>query len=205
MSLVSVLGCGTWFFLIEEQLYYVDETTLGYAYGPGSGESALLPAAVAAANITRFASTAANVPLKTFSPASLAVQMPDDTVSKAAAPPGAEATAAFPQTVARLTIEPPSQATKYSVRVYVNCPYLTKDTPINDPHYVGSITFFGVEHSAHKGARTYTLPLGQTLRRLEEVGSPIGNQIQVQTLTIDNTGQVKTLDGTLAKVEIMQG
>ena len=23
MSLVSVLGCGTWFFLIEEQLYYL--------------------------------------------------------------------------------------------------------------------------------------------------------------------------------------
>jgi hypothetical protein len=28
MSLVSVLGCGTWFFPIEEQLYY--KTSSGY-------------------------------------------------------------------------------------------------------------------------------------------------------------------------------
>src|SRR3989454_4659109 len=30
MSLVSVLGCGTWFFPIEEQLYYEEESSMSY-------------------------------------------------------------------------------------------------------------------------------------------------------------------------------
>jgi hypothetical protein len=29
MSLVSVLGCGTWFFLIEEQLYFFEGCSSG--------------------------------------------------------------------------------------------------------------------------------------------------------------------------------
>ena len=43
MSLVSVLGCGTWFFLIEEQLYYLTRV-LEQAYRVG--EKPVTPALV---------------------------------------------------------------------------------------------------------------------------------------------------------------
>lgn len=45
-------------------------------------------------------------------------------------------------------IKPPKNE-DYIVRVFANCTYLSKDTPIDDPHYIGSLTFFGGNHGNH--------------------------------------------------------
>lgn len=75
----------------------------------------------------------------------------------------------------RLTVEgleAPSVPTV--VRVFVNCDYLKADTPINDPHYVGSFTFFehkgpgGEVHAEHAGPRTFLLDAAPALRKLKQ-------------------------------------
>jgi tyrosinase len=54
--------------------------------------------------------------------------------------------------VLRVTgVQPPEDPRAY-VRVFLNCPYLTEETPINDPHYVSTFAFFterGGGHGAH--------------------------------------------------------
>ena len=47
--------------------------------------------------------------------------------------------------------EPPASMTSPEVRVFLNCEYLTPETPPFDPHYVGSFTFFpsGGAHREH--------------------------------------------------------
>ena len=44
-------------------------------------------------------------------------------------------------------VEPPKDGNA-DVRVFVNCPYLTAETPVEDRHYAGSFTFFGGQHVA---------------------------------------------------------
>jgi tyrosinase len=71
-------------------------------------------------------------------------------------------------------VQPPRTPT--GVRVFVNCPYATAETPTNDPHYVGSFTFFehgdsagmsSAEHAEHSGGtRTFFMNAGPALRRL---------------------------------------
>ena len=54
-------------------------------------------------------------------------------------------------------ITPPKNE-DYIVRIFVNCNYLTKDTPTNDPHYLTSITFFGSHnHSKHSSAHSHKI------------------------------------------------
>jgi len=42
-------------------------------------------------------------------------------------------------------IVPPAKE-DFFVRVFVDCPNLSENTPITDPHYIGSISFFGSNH-----------------------------------------------------------
>jgi len=69
-------------------------------------------------------------------------------------------------------IEPPAAATPpVGVRVFLDAPRADAATPIDDPHYVGSFTFFdGRAGSGGAAAKTaFLLDLGHTLRAL---GSP---------------------------------
>jgi tyrosinase len=63
------------------------------------------------------------------------------------------------------------------VRVFVNCPYVSAKTPIDDPHYAGSFTFFGHTQAGHAAAghaghtaaadeASFALDLSHTLARL---------------------------------------
>jgi hypothetical protein len=69
-------------------------------------------------------------------------------------------------------IEPPAAATPaVGVRVFLDAPRVDAATPIDDPHYVGSFTFFDGRGGAGAApAKTaFLLDLGHTLRAL---GSP---------------------------------
>jgi tyrosinase len=72
------------------------------------------------------------------------------------------------------------------VRVFVNCPYLSVDTPTNDPHYVGSFSFFdvGAHVEEDHGKSAYTFDLTAAFRKLNRVQKLPKDQIQVQLLAI---------------------
>ena len=88
-----------------------------------------------------------------------------------------------------VTAEPPANAPSPQVRVFLNCDYLSPETPAVDPHYVGSFTFFGGEH-AHAGhdhggsggAMRFALDLTPTLLVLQGGGrlptDPLTLQLQ---------------------------
>jgi tyrosinase len=61
------------------------------------------------------------------------------------------------------------------VRVFVNCPKLTPNTPITDSHYVGSFAFFGHQEKGMPGHEGGTMSvfmdLTDTLRRLNRDGA----------------------------------
>jgi tyrosinase len=52
-------------------------------------------------------------------------------------------------------VEPPEKQDVF-VRVFINKPDATKDTPIEDPHYAGSFAFFCCEDEAMKGHESMT-------------------------------------------------
>lgn len=90
-------------------------------------------------------------------------------------------------------VQPPRTPT--GVRVFVNCPYATANTPTNDPHYVGSFTFFehgagpgmsAAEHAEHSGGtRTFYLDAGPALRRLRRAKRFTGTEdVQVHFVPV---------------------
>jgi tyrosinase len=65
---------------------------------------------------------------------------------------------------------PPSS--DFSVRVFLNLPNANTSTPIEDPHYAGSFTFFGTEASnaaggEHKHQSKFLVNLTNTIQRLK--------------------------------------
>jgi tyrosinase len=71
-----------------------------------------------------------------------------------------------------------------SVGVFVNCPYLTPDTPSYDPTCAGVITFFGVHQQAGDVTRTYYVDLSDALRTLGAEGRIASNKVSVQLLPV---------------------
>lgn len=96
-------------------------------------------------------------------------------------------------------IQPP-QNEDFFVRVFINAPNLSEKTPITDPHYVGSFTFFGsihlassdmkgmagMDHSSHNQKLKFVLDATQTIRRVLTSQNPklIKKEINVQLLAI---------------------
>jgi tyrosinase len=106
---------------------------------------------------------------------------------------------------AEVTVIAPSDPENTRVMVFVNCPYLSRHTPASDPHYVGTIAFFGVGHSHHHSkdkALTYVLPLANAIKRIASTEFPIVKQLKLQFMAIDKEGSVKELDGSLVNVKI---
>lgn len=77
------------------------------------------------------------------------------------------------------------------VRVFLNCNYLTKDTPYYDPHYVGSISFFGTdhEHEGHHEDASYVVDLSKTISRLNRLNEINVNELNVQLMPISFNGR----------------
>jgi len=60
---------------------------------------------------------------------------------------------------------PPSS--DFSVRVFLNLPSANIYTPVEDPHYAGSFTFFGTEAGEHKPQVNFLVNLTATIQRLK--------------------------------------
>jgi hypothetical protein len=82
-------------------------------------------------------------------------------------------------------------------RVFINHPAISPQVPITDPHYVGTVSFFGTgaghaHGSAPGGSATagpddpvsFALDLTPTLERLHRLGEPVGSSITVQIVPV---------------------
>lgn len=85
----------------------------------------------------------------------------------------------------------PGTASSVRVRVFLDCDYLSQDTPPNDPHYVGSLSFFGAsnDHTGHHGMDketnfSYIFDLTKTLEKLDRLNRPIEKELNVQLLPL---------------------
>jgi hypothetical protein len=121
-----------------------------------------------------------------------------------ATPSTAASHAEEPELVAQVSLNPPQMPRAVRVLFFMNCSYLSPETPVSDPHYVGSLTFFGV-HGGHHGPSqvTATLPLNGTLQRIAETGQPVMNQVKLQGIAIRDNGEYRQpLDGALVQVTV---
>jgi len=93
-------------------------------------------------------------------------------------------------------VHPPEDPRAY-VRVFLNCPYLTEETPINDPHYVSTFTFFtdkAATHGEHGEERmTYAFDVTDTLDALRRSGRYPEGAIEPQLLAFGGDGRPKEL------------
>ena len=191
---------------------YSDINSLAYSYEAGTGEDLAQPALpFVALSGSEFSPLMASVQsLRTLREVNTATRIPNDLLVAArtdANDRSPETTNQALNLLAQVTLKPPSEAESYRVNVFANCPYLSPFTPVEDPHFVGAISFFGVAH--HGKMRhdkelevTYTLPLANTIKRLAAKSTPIRNQIKLQFMTIGETGGVVELDGSLLKTVI---
>lgn len=78
-----------------------------------------------------------------------------------------------------------SQSTQY--RVFLNCDYLSQQTPLADPHYVGTFGFFGDEsggHGDHEGLPSITVDLTATIQRVFGSAPAATDVLRVQILPV---------------------
>jgi tyrosinase len=83
-------------------------------------------------------------------------------------------------------VKPPVQSDVF-VRVFVNMPDATPDTPIEDPHYAGSFAFFESDHDEKHGSeqRQFIVDLTETVRRLRPKGAfRDSSQVDVQLVAV---------------------
>jgi tyrosinase len=85
-------------------------------------------------------------------------------------------------------VEPPEDR-RLTVNVFLNCPYLSAETPVSDPHYVGNFAFFGVhEHEdeeaegEHDMKMSFVFDLSYTVNRLRALESGLDSQLTVQLM-----------------------
>ncbi|MBI3705139.1 MAG: tyrosinase family protein [Rhizobiales bacterium] len=98
-------------------------------------------------------------------------------------------------------IEPPMQGNA-SVRVFVNCAYLTAETPIEDRHYAGSFSFFGIGHDEQHGKLSYIIDITNTVAKLQHAGEDVSNEINVQLMPVALPGVTPASDFKPGKVEV---
>jgi tyrosinase len=83
-------------------------------------------------------------------------------------------------------------ANDFFVRVFLNRPDATGDTPTTDPHYAGSFAFFGTDqgHAGHgdhagHGAPEYLVNVTETIRRLRQRDTlRAGEELSVQLVAV---------------------
>jgi tyrosinase len=91
-------------------------------------------------------------------------------------------------------VEPPEDK-RVSVNVFLNCPYLTPETPVSDPHYVGNFTFFGVhehedgaEHD-HDMTKSFAFDLTEPVDRLRALEPDLESRLTVQLMPVPLEGK----------------
>jgi tyrosinase len=121
---------------------------------------------------------------------SFSVQMPESPLPLAAEGTSAEDVAedGGPKVLAFVRgVEPPEDP-QVTVNVFLNCPYMTAETPVSDPHFVGDFTFFGVhEHEdgaegEHDMKHSFAFDLTETVDRLRALESDLEERLTVQLM-----------------------
>jgi tyrosinase len=97
-----------------------------------------------------------------------------------------------------------------TVNVFLNCPYLTAETPVSDPHFVGNFTFFGVhEHEDgaegdHDMTKSFAFDISETVNRLRALEPDLESQLTVQLMPVPLEGRdVPPQQFGIAGVEIV--
>jgi tyrosinase len=151
---------------------------------------------------TRVASLGQEVSFSVETPEST-VPLAAEAVSEDVAEDGERKVLAFVRGV-----EPP-QDNQVTVNVFLNCPYLSAETPVSDPHYVGNFAFFGVhEHEdeaegEHPMDFTFTFDLTEAVARLRTL-EDLESQLTVQLLPVALEGRdVQPEDIKIGGVEIV--
>ena len=100
-------------------------------------------------------------------------------------------------------VTPPRNKRAFA-RVFINCPYLSEKTPINDPHYVATLGFFGANHegSDHAEGPEYVLDLTDTLAKLNRSKNFPTDKIDVQLLALPRGKDVAGAEVLAGKFEI---
>jgi hypothetical protein len=201
---------------------YLETDALGYRYGEGFGEEILdeiHPAAQEPAQeqgAVTFEGEKVEARLRTDAEAAAAVRVPNALLVAARKPKkktrgGAHSSpsVAAPheeetELVAQVSLDPPQNPRAVRVLFFMNCSYLSPETAVSDPHYVGSVTFFGVHGDGHHGATpvTATLPLNATLQRIAATGQPVTNQVKLQGIAARDGDETRDLDGALVQVTV---
>jgi tyrosinase len=81
------------------------------------------------------------------------------------------------------SILPPSDLST-SVRIFVNCDYLSPETNTDDPHYVTTVSFFGVDHHASHNGVSISVDLTSALGTARRNGSLGSDQLLVQFMPV---------------------
>lgn len=195
---------------------YVNATELGYRYSEGFGSEMSPSAEVAQASTppsdtAKFEGEKVNAPLRTDAEASAAVRVPSDLLAAArmskkksgSHSSTAEGGHLQPELVAQVSLRPPPDHRAVRVLFYLNCSDLSPETTLSDPHYVGSVTFFGVHGTGHHTAQfTASLPLNDTLQRLATAGEPVMNQVKLQGIAAKDGSQNQAVDGALIQISV---
>lgn len=95
-----------------------------------------------------------------------------------------------PRYVARLTkVVQHEAANELLVNVFVECPYLSPETPYDDPHYAGTFAFFGsVQEMANmpdmQQKRVFVVDITGALQTLAREGRLKSNDLRIQLMPI---------------------
>ncbi len=202
---------------------YVDREALGYSYGPGFGDQILEETHPAAARepaqeqgAVSFEGEKVAARLRTDAEASAAVRVPNALLVAARKPKkkkrgGAHSASSVaaphedePELVAEVTMEPPREPHAVRVAFFMNCSYLSPETPVSDPHYVGSLTFFGLHGGTHHRVDevTATVPINGALQRIAETGQPVTNQVKLQGIATRDNGAQNAMGGAVVQVTV---
>jgi tyrosinase len=100
-------------------------------------------------------------------------------------------------------ITPPKNKTT-TVRVFINCPYLSVETPINDPHYVTSFAFFGGhgEGEHQNGNFEFVADLTKALGALNRQKALPIEELKVQLLALPKNRQEEGAEVIASKFQI---
>jgi tyrosinase len=87
-----------------------------------------------------------------------------------------------------------------ALRVFINCKEPSASTPIDDPSYVGSVSFFSDHDHDHVGGTNFILDARDTLARLRASGSySAGAPLDIAVVPVDLASDQRAADSETLK------
>lgn len=192
---------------------FISSEALGVTYGPGFGDNLPVQPFVAASAPAQAPRVELGAGLAGTQ--ALALRKGREVSARQAVAPSVLAASSgaenAPALIARIAIVPPADTRLTTVDVFINHSGLGPNTPIDDPHYVTTISFFGATHGVAQGGHAghgagkpveYVVPLNATLAKLAKAGKRVEGAIRVQLRANAPGADGKTLDARLAGVRI---